>query len=106
MDDAPNLAAMLSSWRARLQPADVGLTFRPGTRTTAGLRSEEVAWLAGVSPDYVKRLEQGRAHPGVAVLRALARSLRLSEAEYELACRLAGYAAENSGLVPRHIGPS
>lgn len=105
MNDAPNLAAMLSSWRARLQPADVGLPFRPGTRRTAGLRREEVAWLAGVSPDYVKRLEQGRAHPGVAVLRALARSLRLSDAEYGLACRLAGHAAQQGGLVPQHVGP-
>jgi len=69
------------------------------------LRREEVAWLAGVSQDYVKRLEQGSAHPSGAVLRALARTLRLSDAEYELACRLAGYAAEN-GLVPQRIGPS
>jgi transcriptional regulator with XRE-family HTH domain len=50
------------------------------------LRREEVAWLAGVSPDYVKRLEQGSAHPSGAVLRALSRTLRLSGPEYELAC--------------------
>ena len=69
------------------------------------MRREEVAWLAGVSPDYVKRLEQGSAHPSGAVLRALSWMLRLSETEYELACRLAGHAAEN-GLVPQRIGPS
>ncbi|MCN0155174.1 MmyB family transcriptional regulator [Salinispora arenicola] len=105
MNDAPNLAALLRSWRTRLQPADAGLPRRPGTRRTAGLRREEVAWLAGVSPDYVKRLEQGRAHPSVAIVRALARTLRLSDAEYELACRLAGHAPQPGGLMRQHIGP-
>jgi transcriptional regulator with XRE-family HTH domain len=84
----------------------VGLPFRAGTRRTAGLRREEVAWLAGVSPDYVQRLEQGRAHPSLAILRALARTLRLSDAEYELACRLAGHATQSGAMVPQHIGPS
>ncbi|WP_374330325.1 helix-turn-helix domain-containing protein [Streptomyces sp. PSKA30] len=83
-----------------------GLSFRPGSRRTAGLPREEVAWLAGVSPDYVKRLEQARAHPSGAVLRALARTLRLSDAECEPACRLAGHAAEGGGRVPQYIGPS
>jgi len=106
MTEAPSLAALLRSWRARLQPADVGLPFRPGARRTAGLRREEVAWLAGVSPDYVQRLEQGRAHPSLAILRALARTLRLSDAEYELACRLAGHATQSGGSVPQHVGPS
>lgn len=106
MDDASNLAALLRSWRARVQPADVGLPFRPGSRRTEGLRREEVAWLAGVSPDYVKRLEQGRAHPSSAVLRALSRTLRLTDTEYELACRLAGHAAELTGMVPQRVGPS
>jgi transcriptional regulator with XRE-family HTH domain len=33
-------------------------------RRVAGLRREEVALLAGVSPDYYTRLEQGRErHP-------------------------------------------
>lgn len=103
MGDTPNLAVLLRAWRARVQPAEVGLPFRPGSRRTAGLRREEVAWLAGVSPDYVKRLEQGRAHPSGAMLRALARTLRLSDTEYELACRLAGHAAEPEGLVPQRI---
>jgi len=104
--DTPTLAMLLRAWRARVQPADVGLPFRAGSRRTAGLRREEVAWLAGVSPDYVKRLEQGRAHPGAAVLRALSRALRLADAEYELACRLAGHAPERRGRVPQRIGPS
>lgn len=106
MDDVSNLATLLRSWRARVQPADVGLPFRTGSRRTQGLRREEVAWLAGVSPDYVKRLEQGRAHPSSAVLRALSRTLRLTDTEYELACRLAGHAAESAAMVPQRVGPS
>jgi len=106
MSEAPDLAALLRSWRARVQPGEVGSPFARGSRKTPGLRREEVAWLAGVSSDYVKRLEQGRAHPSAGVLRAISRALRLSEVEYELACRLAGHAAELDGLVPQHIGPS
>jgi len=106
MSETPDLAALLRSWRARVQPAEVGSPFARGSRKTPGLRREEVAWLAGVSPDYVKRLEQGRAHPSAGVLRAISRALRLSDVEYELACRLAGHAARLDGLVPQHIGPS
>lgn len=106
MRETPDLAAMLRSWRARVQPDEVGSPFARGSRKTPGLRREEVAWLAGVSPDYVKRLEQGRAHPSAGVLRAISRALRLSVVEYELACRLAGHAAALDGLVPQHIGPS
>ncbi len=32
----------------------------PGTRRVPGLRREELAVLAGLSPDYYSRLEQGR----------------------------------------------
>jgi transcriptional regulator with XRE-family HTH domain len=47
-----------------------------------GLRREELAVLAGLSPDYYSRLEQGRqANISDEVLDALARALRLDEAE-------------------------
>jgi transcriptional regulator with XRE-family HTH domain len=45
--------------RPQLQPADVGLP-NSGRRRTPGLRREEVATLAGISIDYLVRLEQGR----------------------------------------------
>jgi len=106
MNEIPTLAVLLRSWRARLQPSDVGLPPQSGARRTAGLRREEVAELALISPDYIKRIEQGRAHPSGPVLRALASALRLSPAEYELACRLAGLASDRDGLVPQRIGPS
>lgn len=100
------LGPLLRTWRARLQPADVGSPFGFSSTRTPGLRREEVAWLAGVSPDYVKRLEQGRAHPTAGVVHALARALRLSEAETATALRLAGHASDLRALMPRRITPS
>lgn len=106
MPGSQDLAALLRLWRARVQPDTVGLPSASTSRRTPGLRREEVAWLSGVSPEYVKRIEQGRSHPSSAVLRSLCRALQLSRAEYDLACRLAGHAAELEGHVPQHIGPS
>jgi transcriptional regulator with XRE-family HTH domain len=75
------LALLLRSRRERLQPADVGLP-AGARRRTRGLRREEVAQLAGVSPTYYTFLEQARAvRPSPEVLDALARALRLSPAE-------------------------
>ena len=51
-------------------------------RRVQGLRQEELAQLAGVSPDYYARLEQGwQQTASAAVLDALARALRLNEDE-------------------------
>jgi transcriptional regulator with XRE-family HTH domain len=79
--DRTELGAALRTWRERLHPADVGLP--AGTRRrTPGLRREEVAGLAGISVDYLTRLEQGRgARPSEAVLGAVARALRLTRPE-------------------------
>lgn len=55
-----------------------------GPRRVPGLRREELALRAGVSSDYLVRLEQGRdTHPSDQVLDALARALELNEAEHE-----------------------
>ncbi|MFF4768782.1 helix-turn-helix domain-containing protein [Streptomyces sp. NPDC001255] len=106
MNDRVTLAGQLRVWRARAQPGDAGVRSLAGARRTSGLRREELAALACVSPDYIKRLEQGRANPSGPVLRALSRALHLSEAEYVLACQLAGHACETEGLVPQRISPS
>jgi transcriptional regulator with XRE-family HTH domain len=75
------LGAFLRARRDALAPARVGLPPGP-RRRAAGLRRTEVAALAGVSVEYVTRLEQGRdRHPSAAVLGALADALRLSTAE-------------------------
>ncbi|GIF38632.1 helix-turn-helix domain-containing protein [Actinoplanes xinjiangensis] len=58
MDDKA-LGDFLRHRRERLRPEDVGLP-GGGRRRTPGLRREEVAGLAALSPDYYSRLEQGR----------------------------------------------
>ena len=81
IDTTNELAAFLRTRRERLAPEDAGVPQRR-RRRTPGLRREEVADLAGVSVDYVVRLEQGRGlRPSPEVLEALAGALRLSEDE-------------------------
>lgn len=85
-----DLADFLRRRRLAIRPADVGLAEGP-RRRTAGLRREEVALLAGMSTDYVVRLEQGRsAQPSAQMLSALARALRLTEDERDHLYHLAG----------------
>ncbi|WP_407317393.1 helix-turn-helix transcriptional regulator [Isoptericola halotolerans] len=104
--DRIELGTLLRRSRERLAPADVGLP--PGARRrTPGLRREEVAQLAGVSVDYVVRLEQGRgSHPSDQVLGALARALRLDADEQELLFRLAGSAPLPADVVDLSVRSS
>lgn len=98
-------AEVLRAWRDRVRPEEVGLPAGPGRRTP-GLRREELAALAGISVEYVVRLEQGRAtHPSPQLLGALARALRLTEEERDHLYRVAGAAVPSPGLVPRHVPP-
>jgi len=83
VDVAQELAVFLRACRERLSPTEVGVVRAGRARRTPGLRREEVAELAGVSVDYVTRLEQGRGlRPSAEVLEALARALRLSDDEH------------------------
>lgn len=82
MDHRDEVRAFLTSRRARLTPADVGLPRSTGHRRVAGLRRDEVAVLAGVSSEYYARLERGNlAGASDAVLTAICQALRLDEAE-------------------------
>jgi transcriptional regulator with XRE-family HTH domain len=82
MDPTRELAAFLRTRRERLDPRDVGLPERRQARRTSGLRREEVAELAGISIDYLVRLEQARPlRPSADVVEALARALRLAPDE-------------------------
>lgn len=73
------LGQYLRARRALVQPEDVGLAREPGRRVD-GLRREEVARIAGISPEYYLRLERGRDHqPSDQVLVALARALLLDD---------------------------
>jgi transcriptional regulator with XRE-family HTH domain len=75
------LGEFLRARRAAVSPDAVGLDGSGPGRRVRGLRREEVAQLAGVSVDYLTRLEQGRhTSPSDAVVDALARALLLDDA--------------------------
>jgi transcriptional regulator with XRE-family HTH domain len=99
------LGQSIRAWRDRLDPAEAGLS--AGARRRApGLRREELASLAGVSVDYLSRLEQGRAtNPSPQVLAALARALRLSDEERAHLYLVAGQAPPGAGTIDRHLTP-
>lgn len=78
---ATEVGALLRARREALRPADVGLP-SGNRRRTPGLRREEVALLASISPTYLAILEQGRdVRPSRPVLDALADALRLTPTE-------------------------
>ena len=86
MDDKEEARAavreFLTSRRARVTPADAGLPPQGTRRRVKGLRREEVALLAGVSPEYYVRLERGQATgPSAGVVDAVADVLRLDADE-------------------------
>ena len=102
---AAGLGATLRAWRDRLSPAATGLPAGRARRTT-GLRREELAELAGVSVDYVVRLEQGRATtPSAQVVSALARALQLTVAERDHLFRLARLIPPADDQISDHIPP-
>jgi transcriptional regulator with XRE-family HTH domain len=81
-DNRAEIREFLATRRAKLTPRQVGLLPGGGRRRVPGLRREEVAVLAGVSTEWYVRLEKGHIN-GVSeeVLDAVARALRLDEAE-------------------------
>ncbi len=93
-------------WRERVTPQSAGLPAGQ-RRRASGLRREELAGLAGISTDYLTRLEQGRATtPSAQVVQALTRALRLSDPERDLLFRLAGHAAPGPDVVPSRVTAS
>lgn len=93
-------------WRDRVSPETVGVSVG-GRRRATGLRREELAGLAGISVDYLTRLEQGRAtSPSAQVVEALARALRLGDGDRELLFRLAGLAVPGPELISTRITAS
>ncbi|KPI24487.1 helix-turn-helix domain protein [Actinobacteria bacterium OK074] len=104
---ANHFGVALRGWRERLAPRDCGLPAgAAGERRLPGLRREELARLAGLSVDYVVRLEQGRArHPSAQVVAALARALRLDPAERDHLFRCAGLAPPTAREVTRQLSP-
>jgi len=76
------LGAYLRDRRTRLDPAAFG--FSSERRRTPGLRREEVALRANISPTWYAWLEQGRGGaPSADVLDRIARALMLTDVERE-----------------------
>jgi transcriptional regulator with XRE-family HTH domain len=76
------LGAYLKDRRAKLDPTAFG--FAPTRRRTPGLRREEVAQRAHISPTWYTWLEQGRGGaPSADVLDRIARALMLTDVERE-----------------------
>ena len=81
-DEEKRLGIYLKDRRARLDPASLGLPLT--RRRTPGLRREEVAQRAHVSPTWYTWLEQGRGGaPSADVLDRIARALMLTDVERE-----------------------
>src|SRR5271170_6229010 len=77
-----SLGAYLKNRRAKLDPAAFGLP--PERRRTPGLRREEVAQRANISPTWYTWLEQGRGGaPSADVLNRISRALMLTDVEHE-----------------------
>ena len=82
IDLRAQIREFLRTRRARITPAEAGLTAYGGNRRVSGLRREEVAMLAGVSVDYYVRMERcSLAGVSESVLASLADALRLDDAE-------------------------
>ncbi|PRY35777.1 helix-turn-helix transcriptional regulator [Umezawaea tangerina] len=102
----PELGAFLRTRRARITPAEVGLTTGP-RRRVPGLRRDEVATLAGASVDYYIELERGRGvQPSAQMLGALARALRLDDDERDHLFRLADRLPPASSGRSAHVQPA
>ncbi|MCU1486018.1 MAG: helix-turn-helix protein [Actinomycetia bacterium] len=97
--DRTELGTFLRTARSRITPAEAGLA-AGSRRRVEGLRREEVALLAGISVDYLVRMEQGRGpQPSEQVLAALARALRLGDDERDHLFHLAGSAPPRPGQI-------
>jgi transcriptional regulator with XRE-family HTH domain len=83
VDRRREIREFLMSRRARVTPEQAELYVPEGdVRRVPGLRREEVADLAGVSADYYTQLERGDVDGASdSVLNAVARALRLDDAE-------------------------
>jgi transcriptional regulator with XRE-family HTH domain len=100
------IGSYIQAWRGRIQPGDVGLA-AGSSRRTRGLRREELAGLAGISVDYLVRIEQGRAtNPSGQVLAALSRALRLTTEERDHLYTVAGQAPPRRSAMTAHVPPS
>src|SRR6266545_414548 len=106
MDNRREVRDFLVSRRARVTPEQVGLP-AGANRRVPGLRRSEVATLAGMSVEYYAKLERGAlAGASASVLAAVARALRLDDAERAHLFDLARAADGSSALERPRRRPS
>ncbi|RLK55083.1 helix-turn-helix transcriptional regulator [Actinokineospora cianjurensis] len=92
------LGHFLTTRRARLSPAEIGLSVSSGRRRTPGLRREEVAVLAGIGTSWYTWLEQGRdINVSEPVARAVGHALRLNRSELCYLYQLLGISPPQAG---------
>ena len=102
VDHRKDVRDFLVSRRARVSPEQAGLPSFGGKRRVPGLRREEVALLAGLSVDYYARLERGAlGGASASVLEAVARALRLDDAERQHLFDLARHTTSAAARPPR-----
>ena len=100
VDNRSEVREFLTTRRARIRPEEAGLP-AAGKRRVPGLRRSEVAALANMSVEYYAKLERGAlAGVSTTVLDALARALRLDDAERAHLLRLA-HEADGSNAILR-----
>ncbi|UXX91716.1 helix-turn-helix transcriptional regulator [Streptomyces sp. AD2-2] len=106
------LGDFIRTRRDSIQPRSLGLPDR-GRRRSPGLRRSDLATLAGISVEYLTRIEQGRdRNPSVAVVSSLADALGLDPSEREhlrYLTKITGGACSahlRPGPPPREVRPS
>ncbi|MFC4564568.1 helix-turn-helix domain-containing protein [Nocardiopsis mangrovi] len=105
-----DLGAFLRARREAVAPADVGLPGGP-RRRTPGLRRAELAMVAGISVEYLTRLEQGRdRRPSPEIIGALADALGLAAEErvhlYRLTKVGGGFTCQAAAPPDRTVRPT
>ncbi|MEV4139385.1 helix-turn-helix transcriptional regulator [Dactylosporangium sp. NPDC049742] len=99
MNNRAEVRDFLTTRRAKITPEQAGIP-AAGQRRVPGLRRSEVASLAGMSVEYYAKLERGAlAGVSAGVLEAIARTLRLDDAERAHLMRLAQEANGSTVLV-------
>lgn len=90
MSKEKELGIFVKEKRQSISPEQYGISTNSKRRVT-GLRREELASLAGISEDWLTRIEQGRqgVTPSISVLDSLSRILQLNDVEKKYFYKLA-----------------
>lgn len=100
------LGNFIRARRDSIQPESRGLPDR-GRRRSPGLRRQDLATWAGISVEYLTRIEQGRdRNPSPGIINALADALRLSPAERNHLRYLAKITGDECSVNIRPVPPS